>query len=262
LRRLLRQKPNKTVRAASQHAVHDELVATSFKNKPNFSSLSEKQLRRAYELIDEHLMGGNLGRLLRKEGRQLTFRVAPRMTSRAGQLLTEQAHPKKHELAISSTLLCRTFSQDQAAVSRIIVVNGYQCLDRASALLRVLEHEMIHLLFCCEAMPEACRKQGHHGELFRKTVAQLFGHTDFRHDLVTPREQASVVNGVEAGCTVRFTLGRETLDGRVNRVTKRATILVSCNNKHPEAREFSDGKHYRKFFIPVEHCMVLKRPPA
>ena len=91
-------------------------------------------------------------------------------------------------------------------------------------------------------------------------MRRLFGHTDFRHDLITPQEVAAA-GGVEAGCTVRFVMSGETLVGKVNRVTKRATVLVNCSKNHPEAREFSDGKssagYYRKFFVPVESCTVV-----
>ena len=64
-------------------------------------------------------------------------------------------------------------------------------------------------------------------------MRRLFGHTDFRHDLITPQEVAAA-GGVEAGCTVRFVMSGETLVGKVNRVTKRATVLVKCSKNHPE----------------------------
>ena len=78
-------------------------------------------------------------------------------------------------------------------------------------------------------------------------MRRLFGHTDFRHDLITPQEVAAA-GGVEAGCTVRFVMSGETLVGKVNRVTKRATVLVKCSKNHPEAREFSDGKSSVGFY--------------
>ena len=55
-----------------------------------------------------------------------------------------------------------------------------------------------------------------------------------------------------------FVMDGETLTGRVNRVTKRATVLARCDPGHPEAREFSDGGFYRKFFIPVADCRVVE----
>ncbi len=123
-------------------------------SQPNFTELSKSHLAKAFALIDAELLGGNLAPLLRAEQRRLSFRVAPRMTSRAGHLETQHATPRKHELAISSTLLFQTFRN---ARERRVVVNGCSCTDRTQALLRVVEHEIIHLLFLCDGMPAAFR---------------------------------------------------------------------------------------------------------
>jgi hypothetical protein len=39
------------------------------------------------------------------------------------------------------------------------------------------------------------------------------------------------------------------LTGRVNRLTKRATVLVEA----PEGESFSDGHRYRKYYVPIVH---------
>jgi hypothetical protein len=238
-------------RQAAQESVCTSMLA-KFRGRANFTELTKEHVSCAFALIDKELLGGQLAPLLKQERRTISFRVAPRMTARAGQLLTEHAKPREHELAISSTLLMQTFQRG----SREVVVNGCHCANRTEALLRVVEHEMIHLLFICDGMPAHCRTQSYHGPAFCNAVKKLFGHKDYRHDLVTPREVAAS-SGLEAGCTVRFTMSGETLTGKVNRVTKRATVLVKCDAGHRDAREFSDGQHYRKFFVPVEDCRVL-----
>lgn len=241
-------------RVAAQRRVYDAMVA-KFRGRADFSDLTKTHVSNAFALIDRELLGGQLAPLLKQEQRRICFRVAPRMTSRAGQLLTQHDKPREHELAISSTLLMQTFS-GAGDSEREVVVNGCRCTNRTEALLRVVEHEMIHLLFLCEGMPSHCRTQPHHGPAFCSAAKKLFGHKDYRHDLVTPREVAAA-GGLEAGCTVRFTMYGETLTGKVNRVTKRATVLVKCAAGHRDARQFSDGEHYRKFFVPVDDCRVL-----
>lgn len=241
-----------STREAAQRRVYTSMVA-KFRGAANFTALTKTHISHAFALIDKELLDGQLAPLLKQERRRIRFRVAPRMTARAGQLMTEHAKPREHELAISSTLLLQTFQRG----SREVVVNGCRCADRTEALLRVVEHEMIHLLFLCDGMPPHCRTQAHHGPAFCSAVKKLFGHKDYRHDLVTPREVAAA-GGVAAGSTVRFTMAGETLTGKVNRVTKRATVLVKCTAGHCDARQFSDGEHYRKFFVPVEDCVVLQ----
>ena len=215
--RLSKRAPAAAQRTAAQLAVHAELVAKAFRGRPNFTGLTKAHVSRAFALIDKGLLDGQLAPLLKEERRTISFRVAPRMTARAGQLLTVHAKPRQHELAISSTLLMQTFS-GAAATARKITVNGCPCADRTEALLRVMEHEMIHLLFACEGMPASCRKQPYHGPAFCSAVQKLFGHSDYRHDLITPREVAAVQSGVESGCTVRFTLYGETLTGKYTRI--------------------------------------------
>ena len=78
-----------------------------------------------------------------------------------------------------------------------------------------------------------------------------------RHDLVTPKEQAAVLAGVEVGVMVEFEAAGERLVGKVNRVTKNATVLVPCAAQHQESRKFSDGRYYRKFFVPIRGCKVV-----
>ena len=240
-----------SARQAAQGRVYASMVA-KFRGRANFTELTKAHVSCAFALIDKELLGGQLAPLLKGERRRVRFRVAPRMTARAGQLLTEHAKPREHELAISSTLLMQAFQRG----SRDVVVNGCSCANRTEALLRVVEHEMIHLLFVCDGMPAHCRTQAYHGPAFCSAVKKLFGHKDYRHDLITPREVAAA-GGLEAGCTVRFTMSGETLTGKVNRVTKRATVLVKCEEGHCDARQFSDGQHYRKFFVPAEDCVVL-----
>jgi hypothetical protein len=47
---------------------------------------------------------------------------------------------------------------------------------------------------------------------------------------------------------VRFRLDGRHYTGRVNRITKRATVLVEDRS----GERYSDGKRYAKFYVPLE----------
>ena len=47
---------------------------------------------------------------------------------------------------------------------------------------------------------------------FTKAVFRLFGHTDWRHDLVTTREVAAVSLGIVQGSKVKFRFKGERLE--------------------------------------------------
>ena len=64
-------------------------------------------------------------------------------------------------------------------VNGITNVAGHMCKDQLECLLRVIEHELVHLIifmFCGDPFIT-----DQHGELFMNMVGDLFGHTDFRH---------------------------------------------------------------------------------
>ncbi len=53
--------------------------------------------------------------------------------------------------------------------------------------------------------------------------------------------------------TVRFRVDGEELTGIVNRVTKRATVLVERDG----GRRYSDGKQYAKYYVPPRMLEIV-----
>ena len=54
-----------------------------------------------------------------------------------------------------------------------------------------------------------------------------------------------------------FTFEGRRLAGRVNRITKRATVLV----EDPEGLNYSDGRRYKVFYVPISSLKPVA-PPA
>jgi hypothetical protein len=82
---------------------------------------------------------------------------------------------------------------------------------------------------------------------FHTLSRRIFGHEGTTHDLVTPRELAAEVYQVRVGDRVSFEHeGRRRL-GVVNRITRRAAVLV----EDPQGRPNSDGRRYTTFYVPV-----------
>lgn len=89
----------------------------------------------------------------------------------------------------------------------------------------------------------SCLKPRYHSITLR-----FFGHTENKHQLITPKEKAFVKFGIKPGMQVRFRLDGAEHIGVVNRVNKRATVLVEIHGGEP----YSDGKRYSKFYVPVQ----------
>jgi hypothetical protein len=146
---------------------------------------------------------------------------------------------RQFELVLSSTLLFQTFED----VGRSVEVTGRQCRDRLEAMQRVAEHEFVHLVEMLIWNDGNCSEAR-----FQSIANRYFAHTDYRHDLITQRERALVKFDIRVGDQVKFAHDGKVMIGRVNRITRRATVLV------PDAKgeKFSDGGRYLRFYVPLE----------
>ncbi len=208
----------------------------------NFTAIETADLRRLFDKYDQAFFDGKCGELARTNN-TLRFRLSKRMTSAAGKTFQRrprhrQTRAADYEIAISTTLLFETFNEEL----RPITVSGVSCSDRLEALQRIFEHEILHLLEMLLWDQSSCS-----ADRFRSMAHRLFGHLQSTHQLITPREIAQTKYGIGPGQRVKFTFEGRRYVGVVNRVTKRATVLVPDRTGEP----YSDGRRYLKFYIPL-----------
>jgi hypothetical protein len=213
----------------------------------NFTAAGTGDLALMFGLYDESFFQGGLSLLVRASGAPLSFQLSPRLTRSAG--LTKRYAPQarrgqqpppasRYEISLSTTLLFQTFRD----VERTVRVNGVVCNDRLEAAQRVFEHELLHLLEMLIWVRSSCD-----AERYKTLAWNYFNHTMTRHDLVTQRERARARFDVHVGARVAFTFEGVRYVGVVNRITRRATVLVESDRGTP----YSDGKKYLKFYIPL-----------
>lgn len=208
----------------------------------NFVSLSNEDLGILFHAIDENYFEGKISTLCEQTAdRPLAFRLSTRMTSSGGMTTMKQSrglNPKKEfEIAVATTPLFETFKLDTAAM-----VGGVNCHNRLEALQRIMEHEMIHLVEMLLWNGSNCS-----AARFREIVRRFFGHLESNHRLLTPRDVAKKKLGITTGDSVSFEMEGQRLTGVVNRISKRATVLVA----HPQGTRYTDGKRYLKFYVPL-----------
>lgn len=213
----------------------------------NFTEISGSDLGLLFHVIDEHFFEGSVNRLCEQQAnRPLSFRLSTRMTSAGGMttMQTSRDRPPKieFEIAIATTPLFATFKDDPTAV-----VSGIVCHNRLQALQRIMEHEMIHLVEMLLWNNSNCAAKP-----FKRIVKRFFGHTESNHQLLTPRDIARKRLGISRGDLVTFSMEGRKLTGHVNRITKRATVLVA-NSK---GALYDDGHKYMKYYVPLNR---LKR---
>ncbi|MHA2172326.1 MAG: hypothetical protein ACXAB7_20850 [Candidatus Kariarchaeaceae archaeon] len=207
----------------------------------NFTDIDASDLHYLWKQYDKKFFDGNLLDLVEAQG-SINLSLSNKMTRAGGKTIctrnSKTGGHRKYEIRISRFLLLQSFSD----VKRSILVNGMQCLDRIEALQRIFEHELVHLYEMLKWRQSSCAKQR-----FRTLATHLFAHTDTTHQLITSAERAKKKFDIRIGDIVFFNYKRRVLSGLVNRITKRATILV----EDAKGRRYSNGHHYTKYYVPI-----------
>ncbi len=226
-----------------QREIHEQTLLLSRSiDQPNFTRVGRDDLVRMIQMYDDRFFAGKILPTARAESLSLGW--SSRMTRVAGKLVThypdgDHQGRRQFELVLSSTLLFQTFED----AGRAVEVTGRKCRDRLEAMQRVAEHELVHLVEMLIWNDGNCSEAR-----FQSIAQRYFAHTDYRHDLITQRERAMQKFNIRVGDQVRFAHDGRLLSGRVNRITRRATVLVPDALGEP----FSDGGRYHRYYVPLE----------
>ena len=208
----------------------------------NFTAIHGRDLVFLFDAYDHEFFGGMVRRVLGTS--PLGFRFAPRMTKAGGKttVLKSRTGERSYEISIATSTLFDGFREGDRGVT----VTGRACATRLEAMQRIFEHEVVHLIeFLCWGGSD-CK-----GPRYQSIARRFFGHEAHTHDLVLRRERAAEA-GIRVGSRVTFEFEGRRHEGKVNRITKRATVLV----EDPGGVRFSDGFRYKTYYIPL----TLLRP--
>ncbi len=214
----------------------------------NFTLIGTDDLERLFVWYDREFFRGRLGEMiLEDKAHPIAFRLSRRLVRAAGQTIRQVRRIPQdgkltvkvdYEITVSTTLLYNTFQN----VDRTVTVGGLVCRDRLQSLQRIFEHELLHLAEFLGWGRSNCRADNFHA-LSRR----IFAHEGAFHDLITPYEQAKKAFDIRVGDQVSFEMDSVRHTGRVNRITRRATVLV----ENSSGRVYSDGKRYVTFYVPI-----------
>ena len=224
------------IRETAAEVGREVLARSSHIDAPDFTAIHPDDLALLVDATDRRFLNGTVERLL--DGKPLAFRLSQRMTRAGGKTTRRRREGRvEYEIAVSATLLFDGFAPDDPGVA----VAGIPCANRLEALQRIVEHEIVHLAEFLRTGASNCR-----AEPFQTFARRVFGHRSHRHELITRRERAAR-GGILVGSLVRFEYRGAQLAGRVNRITKRATVLVA----DPRGERYSDGMRYAKYYVPL-----------
>jgi len=235
-----------------QQRVHnirrDALVHSHYLREPDFKAIHPQDLEFLFQSYDQQFFTGLCGRAL--AGRTLHFRLSRRMTRAGGKTAryTTRTGEVSYEISIASSILFDGFG----GADRLVTVCGIECRSRLEALQRIFEHEMVHLA------EQLCWGNSNcSAERFQDIAARFFLHRAHTHNLITRRERAAEM-GIRIGSIVSFNFEGRQLTGRVNRITKRATVLVTDS----DGKLYSDGFKYKAYYVPLGCLKSVMAHPA
>jgi hypothetical protein len=232
-------------RTAQIHAA--VLSQSSYVDRANFTRIHPSDLELLFAEYDATFFAGSVKRCL--GATPLQFGLSKRMTSAGGKTASytdRRTANRRYEISVSTAILFGCFHDDD---HRPITASGIVCQDRLEALQRVMEHELVHLIEMILWGTSSCSQNRFHA-----ITRRFFGHTENMHQLITPKERAIVKFGIKPGMTVRFRFDGVEHTGIVNRISKRATVLV----EDASGQRYTNGKHYSKFYVPVQSLEAVE----
>ncbi|WP_419859694.1 SprT-like family protein [Candidatus Palauibacter sp.] len=250
LSRLLRTRdPGEiAVRAWTDQIGSDLLNRSSHLREPNFTEIGRDDLASLFSAYDGRFLDGLCGRILGPDS--LAFRLSRRMTRAGGKTtcFDGRGGAPRFEIAIATSILFDGFGEDD----RDVTVGGLPCRNRLEALQRIFEHELVHLAeFLCWGESHCGRSR------FQGIATRLFLHRAHTHHLVTRSERAAR-DGIVVGSRAAFDFRGQVLTGRVNRITKRATVLV----EDARGQRWSDGRRYQRYYVPLGKLQTVHPAPG
>lgn len=177
----------------------------------------------------------------------LRLTLSGRLSKAAGKTLARYKQRSKEILDLEIRIGTGFLFQHHL-LQREKTVGGLPARDGLEALMLVMEHELCHVLEFGLYGASNCRR-----ERFQDLALGLFGHTASHHQLLTDSEIARESHAFQPGDLVLFDYEHKRVQGVIQRIHKRATVMVlDRDGDYQDAQ----GKRYTKYYVPLPN---LKR---
>ncbi|MDD2556214.1 MAG: hypothetical protein PHV50_01115 [Syntrophaceticus sp.] len=212
------------------------------------SSISTLDLELLFDLYDSFFLGDWFNRNYKGK---LNFSLSRRMTRSAGSTLCSKniAESAPQELVLEIRIGV-DFLFNYGLIERVKTVCGVDTNNSLQALQLVFEHELCHVIEYICFQKSNCK-----GNRFKTIASNLFGHTASHHNLPTYKQIAKQKFVLNIGDSVSFTFKEERMNGILNNINKRATVLVP-----DKTGPYKDklGNRYTKYYVPLELLERIK----
>lgn len=213
----------------------------------NFKKISEKDLYILYELYDEIFLNNWFKENFKGK---VIFKLSKQLTRAAGNTRTKKniakIEPKDIEFEVKMSL---NHLINFNKIDRIKFVGGIEAESVMDSLMLVFEHELCHVIEFLVCFKSSCKKKP-----FKDLIFNLFGQSESTHNLISTNEVNLNKYGLKPGDSVKFLYKGKYINGFIQRINKRATVM--CPDKRGNYIDKS-GKHYKKYYASLEILMKI-----
>lgn len=217
-------------------------------NNENFEKISEKDLYILYNLYDEIFLKSWFKENFKGK---IIFKLSKQLTRAAGNTTTKKniaeiaSENIEFEVKMSLNHLIN-FNK----IDRSKYVGGIEADSILDSLMLVFEHELCHVIEFLVCKKSSCKKKP-----FKDLIFNLFGQTETSHKLVSANEVNAQEYGLKPGDKVNFQYNGKSINGFIQRINKRATVM--CPDKHGNYID-KLGKKYKKFYATLDCLEKIK----
>lgn len=153
--------------------------------KIDINKLDKKAVKETFKILDDIYFDNRIGDRIENMDAKLSFAVSNRLSCTAGYCeyswQSDYYGNKKwkFKLTISTKIINNLFSNKESALK----INGLKCYNKLECYLNLYQHELIHLLLLVFCFKKG-KDYGGHTDTFTKIVFNLFGHTEYKHNLL------------------------------------------------------------------------------
>lgn len=244
--KLINIKYNSNTIKEKRALIKEKLFESSLNIKTdNFNKVSENDLYILFKLYDEIFLNNWFKQNFKGK---LIFKLSRQLTRSAGNTRTKkniaEINPEEidFEVKISSNHLIN-FDK----IDRLKYVGGIVAESVLDSMMLVFEHEMCHVIEFLMRYKSSCKQKP-----FKDLIYNLFGQTESTHKLVSANEVNVSEYGVKPGDNVRFLYNDKNINGFIQRINKRATVM--CPDKRGNYID-KLGRKYKKFYVPLD-CLT------
>lgn len=208
----------------------------------NFNKISEKDLHILFELYDEIFLKDWFKQKFKGK---IKFKLSKQLTRAAGNTRTKKniAQIPNEDIEFEVKISLNHLSNFDK-IERSKYVGGIETSNVLESLMLVFEHELCHVIEFLVLKKSSCSKKP-----YKDLIFNLFGQTETTHKLVSVNEVNAHEFGLKLGDEVRFKYNGKIINGFIQRINKRATVMSP--DMHGNYMD-KLGKRYKKFYVSLE----------